>query len=361
MRHVSVMAGVQPSIERRYRHLRELLFGGDARQRHDPAVRQAALLYTAAGLIGVVTDFMPTGGLSASVGVDCFNIVIGLVLLTSLGCRLSGRWSLGLALLGFANVAMSNSEGAVPAPTLGIWFVLIFIWVGSWHRRGSSLMLAPFATAAYLLPLAFGAPVPKGAVGAAALVIPVGVLVGEVIAANAQSARRAAHALARATVTDELTGLGNRRLGDQLLDTINARDAVAILDIDHFKQVNDNYGHARGDAVLHELGGFLRSSLRASDEVARMGGEEFLVVLRQPAAGDETYVIQRLLADWRAQSPTITISAGVAVHSEDQSPAETYRRADAALYAAKQAGRDRVISASTIDVETEVAPVEVGV
>lgn len=324
-------------------------------RRTDPAVRQAAYLYTAAGLIGVGTDLLPPGPAAhpAGDGVDAFNLLIGVLLLTPLSRRISRRASLVFALIAFGNVAMSNVHGAVPPPTLGIWFVLIFIWVGSWHGRGAAALVSPFAAVAYLLPLAFGAPVPQGAVGAVVLVIPVGILAGEAIAANAATARRSADAqqlavdaLAKANVTDDLTGLGNRRMGNQLLDGVRPGDAVAILDLDHFKRVNDTEGHARGDALLQDLGAFLRESLRTGDAVARMGGEEFVLILRQPAPGEALKVVQRLLADWRVLSPVTTLSAGVVIHERDVPPSETYRRADAGLYAAKQAGRDRAMPAA---------------
>ena len=323
------------------------LKGPAALREADPAVRQAALLFTAAGVIGLITDFAPPHGLTASVAIDSFNLLVGLTFLTPLARRVSRRASVGFALLAFANIAMSNSQGAIPTPTLGIWFILVFVWVGSWHGRGVSVLLSPFATVAYLLPLYLGAPAPKGAVGAVLLVIPVGILAGEVIATNAQSARRAAQDLATANVTDDLTGVGNRRLGNQLLDTLQVGDALAILDLDHFKHVNDTYGHARGDEVLHDLGEFLRRSIRDTDEVARMGGEEFMVVIRRPSNGVAMTIAQRLLADWRVLSPEVTLSAGVAIHGCDRSPSVTYGRADAALYGAKQAGRDRAISSDS--------------
>ena len=80
-----------------------------------------------------------------------------------------------------------------------------------------------------------------------------------------------------------MTGLGNRRLGNQLLDRLAVDDSVAILDLDHFKQVNDTHGHARGDLLLQELGAFLLAEVREADTVARMGGEEFLLALRASA------------------------------------------------------------------------------
>jgi diguanylate cyclase (GGDEF)-like protein len=319
----------------------------------DSAVRQAAWLFTAAGCIGLATDFIPGeigNGNLLSVCIDTLDFLVGVLLWTSLARHITRRGSLVFAILAFAVVASSNTVGAIPAPTLGIWFVLVFIWIGSWHPRGTSLLMAVPATAAYLLPFQFGAPRPTDAIGGVFLVIPVGILAAEVIAGNAAAARRSAHeqqiavdALAKANLTDDLTGLGNRRLGNQLLDGLHPGDAIAILDLDHFKRVNDVYGHARGDTLLQDLGAFLKTSTRTSDSVARMGGEEFLLVLRNSVAGDIGAILERLSAAWREGGPLSTLSIGAARYDGGCTPLDVYRRADQALYAAKQTGRDRVV------------------
>lgn len=316
------------------------------------AVRQAAILFVAAGIIGLVTDFMPGAVGHGSKPLDTLDLVVGLLALSRLSSRLTGYRSLVFPLLGMAGIAMNNAAGALPAPTLGIWFVLVFLWVGSWHRRGTCLVIAPFAVAAYLVPYLGGAPRAPDSVGSVVLVIPVAVLAGEVIAANvarsrrlAREQQRAVDALAKANLTDDLTQLGNRRFGNQLLDEVEPGDVVALLDLDHFKSVNDRFGHARGDQILQELGLYLRHDVRTSDGVARMGGEEFLLIVRQPDPGQAFHSVDRVVAGWRSRSPLSTLSAGVAVHGVGQSPSDTYRAADQALYAAKTGGRDRTIVA----------------
>ena len=162
--------------------------------------------------------------------------------------------------------------------------------------------------------------------------------------ANAQThehERRTNQALAAASLRDELTGIGNRRHAGALLESLLPGDAVALLDIDHFKAVNDRHGHAAGDAVLVTMGAYLREQLRYEDSAARYGGEEFLVLLRQvPDRALET--AERLLEGWRRRQPAVTISIGVSVHRPEQSAAATLGHADSALYAAKRTGRDRV-------------------
>ena len=150
--------------------------------------------------------------------------------------------------------------------------------------------------------------------------------------------------LVEASLRDALTGIGNRRQADQSLALVGHDDAVAILDLDHFKDVNDKYGHGVGDTVLRDLARFLEQRLREGDSVARYGGEEFLVILKR--VGDQaSTAFERLAEEWRASSPLATFSVGVAVH-ERGAPAKTLSRADAALYQAKAEGRDRVILAS---------------
>jgi diguanylate cyclase (GGDEF)-like protein len=159
---------------------------------------------------------------------------------------------------------------------------------------------------------------------------------------------RTTQVLVDESLRDALTGVGNRRRADALLEQVKPGDAVAIVDMDHFKKVNDHFGHAVGDEVLIALASFLDRSLRDGDEVARYGGEEFIVVLRQ--AGDYARpAIERLLDAWRATEPVTTFSAGVAVHLQESTPGGTLAAADAALYRAKGAGRDCVRDAGGLD------------
>lgn len=144
-----------------------------------------------------------------------------------------------------------------------------------------------------------------------------------------------------ASLRDELTGVGNRRRANALLDGLRPGDALLLLDLDNFKTVNDEHGHGAGDAVLVSLGEYLRESVRDADDIARYGGEEFLVIFRN-AQGSALATAQRLHEGWCAMWPRTTFSGGVAVHSADVPATITIGRADAALYAAKQTGRNRV-------------------
>lgn len=151
--------------------------------------------------------------------------------------------------------------------------------------------------------------------------------------------------LFEASMRDALTGVGNRRQADQSLGRVGPGDAVAILDLDHFKAVNDRYGHPAGDRVLSTLATFLERFLREGDSVARYGGEEFVVILRGVDRQAQS-AFDRIAEDWRASGPVTTFSAGVAVHRTGRLPSATLTLADQALYEAKAAGRNRVIMAT---------------
>lgn len=154
---------------------------------------------------------------------------------------------------------------------------------------------------------------------------------------------------------DPLTGVLNRRSLEQamrsLIDT-GERFAVLFSDIDHFKSVNDNFGHEAGDQVLIAFADMLQQGIRPGDCVGRYGGEEFVILVAGAGPESARLVAERHRAaierlDVRAAGPErITMSIGVAIYEPDlgnESPEELLRRADAALYEAKRSGRNRVI------------------
>jgi diguanylate cyclase (GGDEF)-like protein len=316
------------------------------------ASRQASLVFILVGLFALTTSLIPhaLGYHSlATVIVSLITIVAGVLSRSSLTQRLTGYRSLVLPGFGLTIVAISNAIGAIPPIPLGVYFIVIFMWIGQWYPPGTAMRFAAVGALAYLLPFWLGAPRSLSDLPSVLLVIPVSVLAGEALAHQTRAARRAQHqqeaaleALARANKTDDLTGLGNRRLGNQLLEGLQPGDAVAILDLDKFKHVNDVFGHARGDQLLQELGAFLQAEVREADTIARMGGEEFLLVIRQPSAGAASQIVMRLLTAWRLTTPLATLSAGVTIHVEGRGPSATYAEADRALYEAKDAGRNRM-------------------
>ncbi len=144
------------------------------------------------------------------------------------------------------------------------------------------------------------------------------------------------------SLRDELTGVGNRRHAMALLGRVGPSDGVVILDLDHFKDVNDSFGHDRGDELLKQLSEYLTETLRDVDAVARYGGDEFLVVLWN-AGENVVEVSERLIDGWRALNPITSLSVGVAVHHHEATAHETFLRSDAALYEAKSRGRDQCV------------------
>ena len=155
---------------------------------------------------------------------------------------------------------------------------------------------------------------------------------------------------------DPLTGLSNRRfILTQLGGQVSAARrhgrpfSVAMLDIDHFKSVNDRHGHAAGDHVLGEVTHALREHLRAEDQLGRLGGEEFLALL--PDAGDRAAAaaaeklraeVEERAVEVEGHGLTVTVSVGWATWDGDEDADRLLRRADTALYEAKRRGRNRV-------------------
>jgi diguanylate cyclase (GGDEF)-like protein len=149
-------------------------------------------------------------------------------------------------------------------------------------------------------------------------------------------------ALSDQASTDPLTGLPNRRAWDaRLAEALGegARFTVAMLDFDHFKQYNDTHGHPAGDRLLKETAAMWREQVRAGDLLARLGGEEFGLLLLNCDPERVREVIERLRG---AVYHDRTCSVGFAVHRTGESPEQVMARADAALYEAKESGRDRV-------------------
>ena len=162
-------------------------------------------------------------------------------------------------------------------------------------------------------------------------------------------------------VTDALTGLHNRRYMAGQLQGLMSRAgqggdpvAVLVMDIDHFKLVNDSFGHDAGDEVLREFGVRLATNVRAIDLPCRLGGEEFVVVMPGASLEDATRVADRIRRDVAAQpfpimggaeGLTITISVGVAASTgDDDTPEALLKRADEGVYEAKAHGRNQVIA-----------------
>lgn len=174
--------------------------------------------------------------------------------------------------------------------------------------------------------------------------------------------------LMRYAFTDYLTGLRSRRFFDQQLEMELKRAqrqgrklALLMIDIDHFKRLNDTFGHHAGDQALREVAFLLMQGMREADTPARYGGEEFAIILPGTSEDGARLAAERLRRSVEhapfalgggPSSVQITISAGVAVFGQGaRTKTELVERADAALYAAKRAGRNRVMCSSEIGTE----------
>jgi two-component system cell cycle response regulator len=162
-------------------------------------------------------------------------------------------------------------------------------------------------------------------------------------------------------ITDPLTGLYNRRYMESHTNLLVTRAlerekplSILVTDIDHFKSVNDTYGHDAGDEVLREFADRMRSCIRGVDLACRFGGEEFVVVMPDTDLGIASRVAERIRRriagepfqiDRGAHSINVTISIGLAgLNGAEDMPASILKRADEALYRAKRSGRNRVVS-----------------
>jgi diguanylate cyclase len=161
---------------------------------------------------------------------------------------------------------------------------------------------------------------------------------------------------------DPLTRLPNRRsLMDQLSEEVARADrrspeqrdlCISMLDVDHFKDVNDTWGHDAGDIVLCKISDVLRESMRQGDFIGRFGGEEFVIILTESTRESAERAAERIRTRIEAlQFPglppdkRVTVSQGVAIYQQGEKITDTLKRADQALYRAKESGRNKVIMA----------------
>jgi diguanylate cyclase (GGDEF)-like protein len=268
---------------------------------------------------------------------------------------IAGAWA-ALPVLLAASVLVT---GGADSPAL-VWFALPAVTLGFRFEERGMIAGTVFVIAMFLV--SGVAPDPEAAweqrqhlIAVAALIVSTVILSGALVESDRAHRRR--------STLDPLTGLFNRnaleqRLGEldgQLCDPDEGRSyAFLLCDLDHFKRVNDQFGHAAGDAVLQDIAYTMRAALRAGDTIYRVGGEEILVML--PGAGhtDAMEIAERLRCEVRDRRPvgvSVSLSIGVAVAEPGRVDCEELlSRADAALYAAKAGGRDRVYNDSAVEV-----------
>jgi diguanylate cyclase (GGDEF)-like protein len=259
----------------------------------------------------------------------------------------AGAWAALPALLAAAVLL----TGGATSPVL-VWFALPAVTLGfRFEPRGMVLgtayILLLFAACVVLPDPAAAVEHRQMLIAAAALILSTVILSGALVESDRAHRRR--------STLDPLTGLFNRNALEQRLAELNGQPcdhdeglshALLLCDLDNFKRVNDQLGHAAGDAVLQDVAYTMRSTLQAGDTIYRVGGEEILVIL--PGAGREDAVeiaerLRREVHDRRPVGVQVTVSIGVAVSEPDVVDTDDLvARADAALYAAKAGGRDMV-------------------
>lgn len=379
--------------------------------------RRTTLWTSAIATVGVAV----VGAIEVVAGVAAAVIVVRVVMVVVLGAvfvalltrRMPQRTAEGLAFVSVSCLSALDLLGRLPHEA-GTGAAN---WLVAWLSYATIVSLAPYAiwpqrTARRVTGVALGGHLVLLAVATRSLslsgtlllslVVPaVVVLLAEALAETAAVLGRheaRARAEAEAGRIDQLTGLANRRGVVGRLEGLEAGDGLLLVDVDNFKQVNDDHGHQAGDVVLRQVAATLRRAIRGSDVVSRWGGEEFLVVVRGPRpqadaaepdhrdvppsgwqpprpvehvvdvtvpavdgrAGPTVDVPEPLRrAAWLGERlrvavgraacvPPVTISVGVAsMHVEDEDWQDVLRRADACLYAAKDGGRDRVVAVPT--------------
>jgi diguanylate cyclase (GGDEF)-like protein len=296
-----------------------------------------------AATIGLAISTVMTGTLVPSLAVEAVGYLVvipGLVtLLLPWRTRTHFRWLLAYAVVGFAYLAFGDL-GRFSADERGDLAVVLVIALGASLAGHILLQRAQIRNFAQL-----------GRISS----------LRRKTESDMVELERLHHALELTARTDPLTGVGNRRRLEEDLRAVRAHMArsrftygIAEIDLDHFKGINDRYGHAVGDDVLRRVAQTIRTSLRAEDAVYRIGGEEFLVVLSVPdeeglrAATERIRaVVVGLAIEHLDNEPhgTVSVSIGATLIGPadlDQSEDQWIARADEGLYEAKRAGRNRV-------------------
>ena len=259
----------------------------------------------------------------------------------------AGAWGVLPLLLAGAVIATSGPTSpalmwfALPAVTLGVRFE-------PWGMAvGTAYLLSVFLISTVAVDPASAAAHNQTLIAAVALILSTVILSGALVESDRAHRRR--------STLDPLTGLYNRNALEQRLAELDGQPssekdglshALLLCDLDHFKRVNDELGHAAGDTVLQDVAYTMRSVLRAGDSIYRIGGEEILVVLPGATKEDAVGVAERLRKAVRERRPVgveVTISIGAAVSRPDVVDTDDLvARADAALYLAKENGRNTV-------------------
>jgi diguanylate cyclase (GGDEF)-like protein len=311
--------------------------------RHPPRAG-VLLVLSCAALIGATVWLLPATGsdrLSAyAVAVAMAVAAIGFHVIVGKGG--DQRLLVGYPLIVFAGTAALGGVAASIAPSYAGLLTIAFIYIGLCTLPGTTPVMIPPAMGAWLLS--------NGVLDHAELRtlevrLPVAICIwacaGGLLSQHAQRAIRAEELLRREAMRDPMTGLHNRRALDDLLAHAQDGDSIVMLDLDHFKSINDEHGHDTGDRLLTDFARTLLRSLRGTDIAMRYGGDEFLLYLPKTPIERVDIVLRRIHRSWHSAGPLTTFSAGVARIEGGREARASVADADQMLYQAKRGGRNQ--------------------
>ena len=253
-----------------------------------------------------------------------------------------------VAYLGVVALLVESYGAQSPFSALAL---LPVVWLALHGTRGElNVALASVAALLLLPPMLVGGPQSAGELRAGILWLVLAVGLGYAIITLVRAQRQRMAALEAAAYTDVITGLPNRRAWEEAAPRYLASErksehpvSVAILDLDDFKLYNDEHGHQAGDGLLRRCGERWRNQLRTTDLVARYGGDEFGIIMAGCGLDDAQRLAERLITEL---PEALTASVGVATWDGSETIDQLVRRADVALYGAKDVGRNRVARAA---------------
>jgi diguanylate cyclase (GGDEF)-like protein/putative nucleotidyltransferase with HDIG domain len=317
-------------------------------------------LWAGGALIAMLVAVLPHPHQTFALGFVGVSLVSALIaaLLRKFAHRMS---PLQLQVLGFAGTALitlsvfftGESKGA-PATDIEMLYFWIAIYAAYFFSRRQATAQIGFAALSYWVVLALSSSPDTFAIRWAETAGTLAVA-GLLVQALRNRVEELVHRLTDAARTDPLTGLQNRRAFEEIFKAelerskrSNRQLSVLVGDLDHFKLVNDQFGHPAGDAALVKVGQLLRSSRREIDPVARTGGEEFALILPETSGQDGYVVAERLRAAvegaFTEENVALTMSIGIASYPDDGDDVDgLMAAADQALYAAKELGRNRAV------------------
>ena len=329
------------------------------------AARYGGAMFICAGALGLLSlalpnadDLVPAVAVASSLA----SLVIGalaILLRERLGgvgvCALSATAVACISIFALYGHHEMTADSMLPAIGFYLWLVLFSGYF--FPRRTAGVAIGVTAGAATAVVVAGGLDI---SVGTWFVMLSAFCLAGFVVSFLRHRLARLLSVLARAARNDPLTGILNRggfeeRFAQEVSRARRRSDSLTLLiaDIDHFKQINDRFGHTVGDQILQRVAEVLKESTRTSDVVARLGGEEFGVLLPEATREAGIDIAERIRHDMARIAPPehgpvpLTVSIGVATFPDDGDCGESlFQVADAAVYAAKDLGRDRVVAFS---------------